>query len=112
MTAPRGLAIDCNDGRVLGPQRLHPAQKAGLERLTINRGDHVAQHVVAWDAAPIRAEPAQDVQVLSAPQGNLNKVVRSRNGRAQQQQQDFRQRIQHLAGLARVVERGEMGQKR
>ena len=67
-----------------------PRLKAGLEQVWIDRGEHVAQGVVAGDAAFIRIETAEEGQVLFAPERDLHEVVCPRDGGSERKQKDFR----------------------
>src|SRR5262245_12074268 len=53
-------------------------------------------------------ELAQEVQVLVAPRLDLHEVVGASDGGSQDQEHDLGKRVDHLPGLARVLERGEM----
>ena len=90
MAAARGLAVDGDNVGLHLAQRLHPRHEAGLEQLGIERVDHVVQRVVGRDAVPEGQEPAQERQLLAAPQPCLDKVVRPGQGRGQHQQQELR----------------------
>jgi hypothetical protein len=89
-------------------QRLDPGHKAGLEQRGVERVDHVVESIVGGNALYERQEPAQEGQVLAAPEPGFDEILRPRQRRAQDQQHDLRQRIDHLPGLARVLERREM----
>src|SRR3954451_18483543 len=64
---PRGLAVDCDHIRPRYAQSLDPVAEAGFEQVRVDGDDHLAQRVVAREAAR-RAETAQEGQVLLAPQ--------------------------------------------
>ena len=56
-------------------------------------------------------EPAQEIEVMAAPGGDVVEVVAGRNRGAHHQQQDLAQRIHHPPGLARVLKLGKMLQQ-
>jgi len=110
MRAPRRLSIDSNDigGDNIGfarAQSLHPGRKAVLEQVGIDRPDYLAQRIVARDTVRIRPQAAQKRQVACTPQRHLDKIIGPGQRRAQQQQNDLRQRIENLCRLPRVVQR-------
>ena len=51
---------------------------------------------------------AQERQMLVAPELHLDEIVGAGECRAQQQEQDLRQGIEHLGPLAPVLKRGEV----
>src|SRR3954454_15080803 len=58
--AARGLAVDRDDVGLRRAQALDPAGEAALEQGRVERGDHLAQGVVARDAVPVGQEAAQE----------------------------------------------------
>jgi hypothetical protein len=48
------------------------------------------------------AEPTQKIELLLAESGNFDERLGSRQHREQTQKQDLLERIEHLAGLARI----------
>jgi hypothetical protein len=112
MAPARGLAVDGDDVRLGVAQLCHPGHEADLEPCRVDGVDHVAQRVVARDPVPVGQEPAQEGQMLSAPQPRLDEVVSAGQGGGQHQEQDLRQRVEHLPGLARILQRREMIQQR
>jgi hypothetical protein len=111
MAATRCLSINGNDIGGVGAQILHPGQEAGLEHLWVDRGDDVAQRVMAGDAMLIELEAAQEAQALVAPEVDLDEVIRTGYRGTKQHQQDLWQRIQDFCRLTRVTQRGEVRQK-
>ena len=111
MAAARGLAVDGDDVRLGLAQASTQATKQRLEQRRVEGVDDVAQRVVARDAVAVGQEAAQESQVLPAPEPRLDEIVRARQGGGQHQEQDLRQRIEHLPGLARVLQRREMSSK-
>jgi len=91
---------------------LGPVRKAGLEQVRVEGCNDLAQRVVARNAVRKRQKALQEREVLAAPQGQFNKVVRTRNRAAQQQEQQLGQGIQHFGRLPRVAKRCKMHQER
>lgn len=60
------------------------------------------------DAVLVRQEAAQEVHVSFTPLFDFDEVVGSDNGGAQDQKQDFGERLEHLDQLSWVLQRGEM----
>src|SRR4051794_18348979 len=89
-------------------QALDPAHEAGPEQPGIERGDHLAQRVVARHPVLAGQEATEEGEVLVAPERDLDDVIGPRQGGAQQQEQDLRQRVEHLGPLPRVLERREV----
>ena len=58
---------------------------------------------MAGDAVLVGQEPAQEIQAVCAPFLDLDEVLRPAQRRAQHQKQEFRQRVDHLPGLPRVL---------
>src|SRR4029077_20903690 len=56
VAAPRGLAVNGDDVGVGVDQAADPGLEAGLEQLRIQCGEHVAQCIVARDAAFVAVE--------------------------------------------------------
>jgi hypothetical protein len=110
--AARGLAVDRDDVGLRRAQALDPAGEAALEQGRVERGDHLAQGVVARDAVPVGQEAAQEGQVLPAPDPDLGHVVRSGQRGAEQQEQDLGQGIEHLGLLPRILQSGEVVEQR
>ena len=93
---PRGLAVDRHDvGRALA-QALDPGGEALGEERRRQRVHHVVQRVVRGDATFVGQEPAQELQLAPAPARDLHEVLRPGKRRAEHEQQDLGQRIEHL----------------
>jgi hypothetical protein len=75
----------------------------------VKRGKNIAQMIVGERAVAKRPESAQEFELTE--QRDVDKGFRSRKDREQTQQQDFVQRIKHLAPLARIRQLREMIQK-
>src|SRR4051812_44690175 len=71
-------------------------------------GDHLAQRVVARPPVLAGQEATEEGEVLVAPERDLDDVIGPRQGGAQQQEEDLRQRVEHLGLLPRVLERREV----
>ena len=112
MAASRDLAVNRDDVRVTVAQAIDPGQTAGFEQFRVQCGEHVAQLTVAGDAAVVGVEASEERQMLGSPQRRLHEVIRPGDRRSQNQQQDFRQWIQHLGVLTRIGQDGEMSQQR
>ena len=110
--AARGLAVDGDQVGLGLAQALDPSRKARLEQLGIERGEHLAQRVVARNAVPVGQEAAQEGQVLPAPEPDLGHVVGPGQGGAEQQEQDLGQRVEHLGPLPWVLQRSEVVEQR
>src|SRR3954470_11914253 len=106
--APRGLAVDRDEVRLGLAQAFDPRREAGLEQLGVERGDHLAQRVVARHPVLAGQEATEEGEVLVAPERDLDDVIGPRQGGAQQQEEDLRQRVEHLGLLPRVLERREV----
>jgi hypothetical protein len=102
------LAVDCDDVRVTVAQPADPANEAFGEQLGVQGVDQVIQCIVAGDAVLVRQEAAQEIHMGCAPVRDLDEVLGSDDGGAQDQQQDFRQWVDHLCALSRVFERREV----
>ena len=70
--------------------------------------DDVVEGVVAGNARLERQQAAQEVLVHLPPPPDLHEILGAGQRAAQYEQKDFRKRIQHLPGLARVFERGKV----
>jgi hypothetical protein len=55
-----------------------------------------------------RQKPAQEVQVLHAPEPGFDEVLRARQRCAEHEEHDLRQRVDNLPELARVLEGREV----
>ena len=111
MRTPRCLAINRDDVGCVLTQPFDPGAETRLEDLRVQRVDHVVQRVMRGYAMLVNQEPPQKVQPLSTPQRDLDKIIHAGQRPAQNQQQDFRQRIDHPPGLAWVLQRRKMIQK-
>ena len=67
VAAPRGLSINRDDVGVIVAQAADPAQEAGLEQLRVKCCEHVAQRIVARDAAFVAVEAPEERQMLRPP---------------------------------------------
>jgi hypothetical protein len=67
---------------------------------------------VRGDALLEGQEPAQEVELSLGPALDLTEIFGSGHRCAQHDQQDFRQRLNHLPRLARVFKGGKMIEKR
>ena len=81
--------------------RMRPGDKATQEGLAVQRGDNVAQMVVARRPIGEATEAAQQPELPLAEARNVN-PFRPRMNRQQRQEQDFIQRIGHFAGLPMI----------
>jgi hypothetical protein len=91
---------------------LRPGDEGIPEGVVIERVEQAGQRVMAGHAAGEGEKPAQEVQVHLAPARDLDEPVRRAHFRAQHQQHDLIQWIQHLARLARFIEAGKILQER
>ena len=82
MAAARGLAVDGDEVGLGLAQALDPAHEAGLEQPGIERGDHLAQRVVARHPVLARQEATEKGEVLVAPERDLDDVIGPRQGGA------------------------------
>jgi hypothetical protein len=57
-------------------------------------------------------QTAQERELAPAPAGDLDEVLGPRQRRAEHEQQDLGQRIDHLPSLPRILERREMVDER
>ena len=90
VATPRGLPINGDDVGVGVAQAADPGQEAGFEQLRVQGCEHVAQRIVARDAAFVAVEASEERQMLRPPQRRLDEIVRPSERRGQHQQQDFR----------------------
>jgi hypothetical protein len=92
--APRCLAVDGHKVGLGRAQALDPGHEAGHEAGLEERGgervDDVVEGVVGGKAIFERQEPAQEIQVLHAPEPGFDEILRSRQRRAEHQKQDLR----------------------
>ena len=96
MGAAGGLAINRDDVWVTVAQAVDPGDEALGEQPGIQRVDQVVERIVAGDAVLVGQEPAQEVEVDFAPVLDLDEVIGADDGGAQDQQQDFGERVKHL----------------
>ena len=111
VAASGGLAIDRDDVRPGRTQAFDPRDETGLEQLRVERVDHVVERVVRGDAMAVGLEAPQESQPLATPGLDLDEVIGPSQRGGQHQQQDLRQRVDHLPGLPRVLQGGEMVQQ-
>ena len=105
--AAGGLAVD-GDAIRRGPaQALDPSRTAALDQLRIENAEHRPQRVVAGRAVGIGKEAAQELEVLVAPELDLDQVIGTRQRRAEQEPQDLGQGAEHLGLPPRVLQRRE-----
>jgi hypothetical protein len=111
MGAAGGLAVDGNNVRVGLAQSVDPGDEAFGEQRGV-KGDHqVVEGIMAGDAVAVGQEAAQEVDMGFVPVVDLDEVVGSGDAGAQHQRQNFRERVQHLAALPRVLEGGKAVQQ-
>src|ERR1019366_10352663 len=103
--------IDGDDAGRCSRHRCDPSSEALLELPGVERGKNIAQMIVRGRPVTKRPEPAQEFEFHLTEQRDVDKGFRSRENREQTQQQDFVQRIKHLAALARIRKLLEMIQK-
>jgi len=108
MSAARGFAVDCDNVGVAVTQTADPGDEALGEQLRIQRIDQVVERIVAGDAVLVRQEAAEEIHVGCAPVRDLDEVLSSDDGGAQDQQQDLRQWVDHLCTLSWVLQSREM----
>ena len=75
VAASGGLSINGDDVGVGVDQAADPGLEAGLEQRRIQCGEHVAQCIVARDAAFVAVEASEERQMLGSPQCRLDEVV-------------------------------------
>ena len=109
--AARGLAVDGDQVVPAGPERLDPVLETAPEQDRIDPVDQSAQPPLTGNAEMKRREPAQKLEVVPAPRGDIVEIVARRDGGAGQKQKHLGQRIHHPPGLALVIEAGKMLQK-
>jgi hypothetical protein len=88
------------------------AVKHSANRGRGQRVHHVVERVVRGDAARVGQEPTQELELAPPPAGDLHEVLRPGERRAEHEQQDLGQRIDHLPRLPRILERREMVDER
>lgn len=109
---PRRLAVDGDDVGFAVAQRLHPGGEAVGKQRRRQRVHHVVERVVGGDAVLEGQQPAQKIQLAPPPAFDLDEILRPRKRPAQDQKQDFRQRIDDFPRLPGIIEGGEMVEKR
>ena len=67
---------------------------------------------MARDAERVGEETAKEGLMLLPPKCDFHEVIRPGDRRRQRQQKNFCQGIQYLGTLARIFQRGEVGQDR
>ena len=100
--AAQRLAVDSDHLPGCAGQRRHPIDEAALELLGVEHGQNVAEVIMRRRPMAKRPEPPQQLDLLFPKPRNVDECLRPRQHRQQAQQQHFGQRIDHLAGLARV----------
>jgi len=100
--AAQRLAVDGDQIRRRAGHCRHPSHEAALEGRGVERGKNIAEVVVGRRSVAKRPEPAQKVDLLLAEPGDIDERLRSAQHRQQTQQQHLGERIDNLAGLARV----------
>jgi len=105
------LAIDGDHISDRPGQGRDPSDEAALEFLGVKRREDVAEVIMRGSAVAKRSEPTQKIELLLPEPGDVRERLGSRQHRKQAQQQNLLERIQHLAGLARVGQIPEMIQK-
>jgi hypothetical protein len=109
--APQGLAIEGDHISRRPGQCSDPSDEAALEFLGVERREDVAQVIMRGSTVAKWPEPTQKIKLLLVEPGNVDERLGSRQHREQTQKQDLLERIEHLAGLARVRQIPEMIQK-
>ena len=66
VAAPRGLAVNGDDFGVIIAQPADPGEEAGFEQFRVQRREHVAQCIVAGDAAFVAVEAPEERQMLGS----------------------------------------------
>ena len=100
--AAQRLAVDGDHLLGRAGQRRHPIDEAALELLGIEHRKNVTEVIMGGRPMAKRPKPAQQRDLLFPKPRNVDECLRPRQHRQQAQQQHFGQRIDHLAGLARV----------
>jgi hypothetical protein len=105
--APRGLAVDGDEVGAVRPHLGHPALEAALEQDRVDPVEQDAQPPLARNAVVEGREPAQEIQVMPAPGGDVVEVVAGRDRGAHHQQQHLAQRVHHPPRLTGVLQLGK-----
>lgn len=108
----QGFAVDAQPllpARI--DQPLHPRQKATLERLGIERGEHPAERVVAGNPMGQVKKGLQPVPLALAEVLHIRPALRSANHRQNRNGQNVVQSMQLRACHAGIVQRIKMAQQ-
>mgnify|MGYP003126639628 CR=1 FL=1 len=92
-------------------QGFDPGDEAVREQRRRQGVHHVVQRVVRGNSPLEGQEPAQKLQFPAAPPLDLGEILGAGQRPAQDDQQDLLKRIDHLPGLPRIIEGGEVIEK-
>lgn len=106
MRAARGLAVDRHNVGLLLAQAFHPIGEAFGKERGRQGVHHIVERVMGGDALLEGQETLQKVELLLGPALDLAEILGAGHCPAQDDQQDFRQGIDDLPSLARVLEGG------
>ena len=106
VAAARGLAVDDDEVRAIGPGLAHPGGEGGREQGGIDPVHQDGEPAAAGDTMPVGQMAAQEVQVGLAPGGDVVVVVAVGHGAADYQQQDFGKRMGDTTNVAWIVDGG------
>ena len=112
VAAPRCLAVDGGKGRFVRPGLAHKSRERLLEQAGV---DPVLEHgepAPARRAALIGQIAPQEIDMGFAPRRDVLIAVAVTYRAAHREQQDFRQRIHHPPGFARIVDLRKVMQQR
>ncbi len=109
--APRCLAIDRDHlGGGVG-QRRHPGHEAKLEGAGVERGKDIAEMIMRGRAVHIGPKPPQQLDLPLAKSRDVGECLRPRKNRQKNQEQHFRERRIHFAGLTMIRQPAEIVKK-
>jgi hypothetical protein len=93
-------------------QGFDPVREAFGEELGGQRVHQIVERVMRGHALFEGQQAAQEAELLLGPTLDLAKVLGAGHRAAEHDEQDFRERVNHLPRLAGVFECGEMVEKR
>ena len=109
--AAQRFAINGDDAFGNADEAGGPGGEAALELLDVEGGENFAEPVVRRRAVLELGEALQQSEFGLAEPRDVDEVVRSREDRQETENQDFRQRIDHLARLSMVPQLLEIIEK-
>jgi hypothetical protein len=103
VAAPRGLAVERDEGRRVVAHRASPIHETGREEFGVDAVHQDVEPATARHAVVEGQKAAQKFKMHLAPGGDVIEIVAGRDRPADHQQQHFAQRMRHPPLLARIL---------